>query len=302
MIAISTTWNYKEDCSMREMLLAIKELGVNDIELGYNFTITRLEELLGLLDSVQMRVVSVHNFCPLPPQNPYHRFFINYYYLSSLDETERKLAVEYTKKTIDTAARLSAKIVIIHTGNIDMDTAKIKALMKLYCAGNSNSKEYDNLKTDILKLREEKKILYLEATRKSLEEIMPYAASKDIKIGLENRYYPNEIPNLEEAQKFLKSFANKSLVYWHDVGHSQALERLGFIATGSLLNKLSKYLFGFHLHDIRGLHDHLAPFTGDFDFSKLNRYLKNDKILKVIEAHHPATAHDIKNAIKHLAL
>lgn len=299
MIAISTTWNYSQNCDLRQMFSAIDRLGVNAVELGYNFTSDRLKETTVLLSDLKIGVTSVHNFCPLPEQNIFHRFFTNYYFLSSLVESERECAVKHTKKTIDTAALLAAKIVIIHAGAIEMDTVCIKNLINLYNQGKINSPEAIGLRDDILKLRESQKEPYLNSVIKSLEEITQYAKEKGVKIGLENRYYPNEIPNNEEAGIFLEKFNKNGLVYWHDTGHAVAQERLGIIKENSLLENFSSYLFGFHLHGIKGLKDHLSPLGGDYDFSRLSEYLKRNDLLKVIESHQPASLDELRQAISH---
>lgn len=299
MISISTTWNYSENCNLKRMLSEIRELGIKSIELGYNFTAGRLDEITLLLADFGIEVVSMHNFCPLPPQNLFHRFFTNYYYLSSLDEKERECAVKYTKQTIDTAQRLNAKVVIIHAGTIDIDTKCIKELINLYNLGKIDTEEARSLRKEILKLREAKKQPYLDSTLKSLDEVTAYAAKKCIKIGLENRYYPNEIPNNEELAFFLKKLNDRGLLYWHDTGHSQAQERLGIIEKDSLLNNFGAYLFGFHLHGIRGLKDHISPLNGDFDFSKISAYLIRDNLLKIIESHQPANSNELKETIEH---
>lgn len=301
MIAISTTWNYSESCNLKNMLAGIKALGIESIEIGYNFTSSRLSEITPLFADFGMNVISVHNFCPLPPQNIFHRFFTNYYYLSSPDENERKCAVKYTKHTIDTAANLNAKIVVIHAGTIGIDTKGIKALINLYNLGKINSEEAISLRKEILQLREAKKQSFLKATMKSLTEITEHASKRGIKIGLENRYYPNEIPNNEELAFFLKELYSKGLVYWHDTGHAQAQERLGIIQKNSLPDSLGSYLFGFHLHGINGIKDHISPLSGDFDFSQVSAYLVRADLLKVIEAHQPTSSNELKEAMRHFA-
>jgi sugar phosphate isomerase/epimerase len=293
MIAVSTTWNYSENCNLRQMLAEISGLGIKSIEIGYNFTARRLNELKAILPDFGINVVSVHNFCPLPPQNQFRRFFTNYYYLSSPDETERKNAVLYTKETIDTAARIGAKIIVIHAGTIEIDSKYIKQLINLYNQGKILTEDAQRFREDFLHIRTAKKGPYIDAVLKSLSELVRYAKNMNIKIGLENRYYPNEIPNIDEAALFLKEFNDNGLVYWHDAGHAIAQEHLGTIEKNSLLGNFGNYLFGFHLHGINGLHDHLAPIAGDFDFLQISTHLARQDLLKVIEAHQPTTSSEL---------
>lgn len=299
MFSISTTWNYTEKSDLRRVLIETKACGVSSIEIGYNFTKARLKELFSLLQDFDISVASVHNFCPLPEQNIFGRFFTNYYYLSSLDEKERSKAVFYTKQTIDTAKKINAAAVVIHAGTVVLENSYTKELIALFNSGEIESEKAANIRASLQRERTRKKGLYLEAVMKSLAEITEYAAPMNMKIGLENRYYANEIPDIDEALVFLREFSDKGLIYWHDVGHSCAQEQLMMIEKDSLLNKLGRYLMGFHLHDIRGIKDHLVPLAGEFDFSRISPYLRDEKILKIIEAHQPAKSTEIQAAINY---
>ena len=298
--AISTAWNFDSHSDIKAMLSEIKGIGFDAIEIGYNFTLQRLKRLISLLDAMRIKVVSVHNFCPLPSEVRLNRFHTDYFRLSSLDEKERKKAVDYTKKSIDTACLVSCKVVIIHAGTVELKSDYVRALLYLYNKGQFNSEEFLEVKEKLLAARQDKRNEYLESVIKSLEEVLIYACSAGVKIGLENRYYPNEIPNFEEAEYLLSLFKDKGLVYWHDVGHAEVNERLGITPHNDYLRKFADRMLGIHLHDLKGIDDHLAPFSGDFDWSLIAAYMRND-LIKVIEAHPPATPQQIKEAIEKLS-
>ena len=58
--------------------------------------------------------------------------------------------------------------------------------------------------------------------------------------------------------------------YWHDFGHSQIKENLGFIDHAEWLCTIGSRAFGCHVQDcIWPAKDHEVPFTGDVDFEKL---------------------------------
>ena len=60
------------------------------------------------------------------------------------------------------------------------------------------------------------------------------------------------------------------LGYWHDFGHSQIKENLGFIDHAEWLRLIGLRAFGCHVQDCRWpAKDHEAPFTGNVDFEKL---------------------------------
>ncbi len=299
MLAISTTWNSVLHSTMQDMLLEIKEVGFDAIELGYKFTPVQLDEILSLVKDMDMKVASVHNFCPMPVETWLNRFATDAYRLSSLNEKERRKAIDYTKMSIDTACKFSCGVVVVHAGTVELSQSLVKAPLNLYNQGKFGSKEYIRAKEKILAVRAAKKGPFLESLAKSFEEVLSYARSSGVKLGLETRYYLNEIPNLEETGYFLNLFQDKGLFYWHDMGHAEVGERLGVAAHLDYLKKFSDRLIGLHLHGIKGIDDHLAPFSGDFDFSKILPYLRKD-LINVIEAHPPSTPQQLKEALQKL--
>ena len=73
------------------------------------------------------------------------------------------------------------------------------------------------------------------------------------------------------------------MVYWHDCGHAQIKQNLGFIHHALLLESLAPRLAGFHVHDvIFPAGDHAAPGTGTVDFAALKPFVKPGHI-KVFE-------------------
>ncbi len=97
---------------------------------------------------------------------------------------------------------------------------------------------------------------------------------KGVFLGIENRFHFHEIPDFEEIGLILKTFQGAYIRYWHDVGHARVQENLGIIGHNDLLEAYSEKIIGIHLHDVRGLKDHLAPGQGEIDYEEIKPFLK----------------------------
>jgi len=298
MLAVSTSW-MEDGADIRQWLSEVKGFGFEAVELSYKVTQQQLMEAETVLGSLQLKVSSIHNYCPMPNDNPTDRHPSNYYRLSALEEKERLLAVQWTNTAVDTAARVRAQAVVIHAGTCDFEDERLPRLFGLYTEGKAGTDEFNRERQRVLELRKVKREPYLIALIKSLKEVLPYAQSKHIKIGLETRYYPLEIPDFEEIGAFLAQFSAQGMGYWHDVGHADMNERLGIKAHKEFLETYQDHLIGVHLHGIRGRRDHLAPFEGDMDLEQYLPYF-GPEVIKVVESKPFANEGQMKEAVERL--
>jgi sugar phosphate isomerase/epimerase len=296
MLSLSTSWNSHRHTTGRGIIDEIKGIGFDTVELNFALTQSVVEEILSLKDSGEIKISSVHNICPLPPEITPERASPDYYSLSSSDETERRLAVKAAENTLIYAKRLGAKAVVLHAGRVDMkDRTRDLASMR------DEPGRFESLRAEMVRQRLELGGAYLENVIRSLDELVPFAHGLGVAIGVENRYYHREIPVMEELETLFEHFKPGDLYYWHDVGHAEVFERLGLANHKELLKRFSGRLLGMHLHDIIGpITDHRAPGKGTFDFSIVKPYIKPETIL-VIEVHEPATSQDVRQGADHLA-
>jgi len=295
MLSISTSW-MDSSTDIKQWLAQVKKLGFDAVELSYKVTDSQLKDAESVLGELQLKVSSIHNFCPTPNDEPSDRHLSNYYRLSSTNEHERQQAIKWTNIAVDTAQRVGAGVVVIHAGTCDFEDERSPQLFDLYVNGQEKSDEFRKERERILSLREKKKGPYIDALSKSLAEIIPYSQSKNIMIGLETRYYPMEIPNFEEIGYFLDLFDRLGMGYWHDVGHAEINSRLGIKSHVEFLETYKDQLLGVHLHGIKGRRDHLAPFEGDMDLNKFLPYF-GPNIIKVVESKPFASSDLINDAV-----
>jgi sugar phosphate isomerase/epimerase len=220
-----------------------------------------------MFDSGQVRFTSLHNFCPLPVEvmvaSP------DCYQLSAVSPGERERAVKQTFQTIDFAERLSAPFVVLHLGQVKMRPITDR-LIKMTKAGKHLSRAYVRAKLKAVETRERRAVAHLQRVKDCLRRIVEHAASKNVRIALESRRGYEEIPSERELPSLLDELNSGQVGYWHDFGHSQIKENLGFIDHAEWLGAVGSRAFGCHVQDcVWPAKDHEAPFTGAIDFDKL---------------------------------
>lgn len=290
-LCLSTAWNAFRYNNGEGIVEEIRGLGFEGIELSFDLTKKIAADIARLVKKKQIRVHSVHNFCPIPDGFERIEALPDCYSLASPDEEIRALAVKYTKVSIDTAVRLNAQAVVLHCGRVEIGD-HTRELISAYTHGGILGPDFQSMKIRMHKERIEKAEAYFSNALRSLEQLADYAKGMPIAIGIENRFYFREIPSFEETGAILERFRGAPVFYWHDTGHAQLWENLGFIRHKDYLDAYAPYLLGVHLHDIKETQDHLAPLKGDFDFNTLKPYLKEGTI-KTLEAHYPATRDEL---------
>jgi sugar phosphate isomerase/epimerase len=262
------------------MLREIRALGFEWAELSHGIRISLLPGILDAVDAGEIKISSLHNFCPLPMGVNFAA--PNIFVFSSLDGRERESAWRHTVKTIETAARVKAPAVVLHMGCIEMKDYTDR-LLEMIQKGQKDSPKYQALCEDVMEKREKKKERHMENTSEMLERIAGLAERYGLKLGVENRQALEEIPLDSDLELFLLQFNRPSVGYWHDCGHAQIKEHLGFINHRLHLQSLAPRLVGFHVHDVEFPgRDHQAPGTGTVDFASLKPMVKPEHI-KVFE-------------------
>jgi sugar phosphate isomerase/epimerase len=299
MYSFSTCWNSHRHTDGRAMLREIRELGFDHAELSHGIRVSLMPGILEAVDAGEMKISSLHNFCPLPMGVTHAA--PNLYEFSDERPRERELAIKHTLKTFEFAARVKAPVVVLHLGSIEMKdyTGKLCEMLE---RGQKGLPKYEKLCAEISKTLEAKKIKFVERTNETLRKLLPEAEKRGLKLGCENRQALEEIPLESDFKFFFREFDGPNIVYWHDTGHAQIKENLGFIHHALHLESLAARLAGFHVHDVQfPARDHCAPGTGMIDFAALKPFVKPEHI-KVFELSPSLPVEAVKCGIAHLKL
>jgi sugar phosphate isomerase/epimerase len=297
MYSFSTCWNSHRHTDGRTMLREIRELGFEYAELSHGIRISLVPGILEAVDAGEMRISSLHNFCPLPIG--VNNAAPNLYQFSAERERERELAVRFSVKTLEFANRVGAGVVVLHSGSIEMKNYTDK-LLDMAGRGEKETPKYKKLCEELDQKREAKKEPFVTRTNEIIKKLVTDAEARNLRLGIENREALEELPIESDFQFLFRELASPNLVYWHDTGHAQIKENLGFIGHHMHLESLRDRLWGFHIHDVQPPgRDHCPPGSGTVDFAGLASLVKPDHV-KVFELSPSLTVEEVKSGVAHV--
>ena len=291
--SLSTMWAKRNFPKLSDFFEGARRLGFSKIELNHQIDSAMLDGI----DLSQYQFSSVHEPCPsdISTDELKKRDWL----ISSPDENNRKRGVESIKRSIDLAHQLHVPVIVVHCGMVSTDLSIEKELRKLFDAGKTKTDEYLEKKQNLIKLRAGLIGPCFEAVKKSLLELLNYAASFRIRLGLENRYHYFDIPSLDEMGELLALASLEQLGFVYDVGHAQAMHSLGFFPHEEWLRRYASRIIEVHLHDVTGVKDHRAPGLGEVDFDMVASYLPKDAI-RTFELQRTNSPEQVKASLKYL--
>jgi sugar phosphate isomerase/epimerase len=211
-------------------------------------------------------------------------------WLASTVESERTRSLDACKGTIDAAAELGARAIVVHLGNTGV-ASRQPAVFDAITRYGRLSDEHVRLRDSAWQEREAHKGSHVEGALKSIR-----ALGTNVTLGVECRDGYWEIPGIDEFADVLAACDGLPVGYWHDAGHGAKLDYLGFLEHEDFLRRYGSRIVGMHIHDFLNGRDHLAPGQGTTDFAMLARYLKPDT-MRTLELSRHVTASDITHAI-----
>ncbi|MGZ8899545.1 MAG: hypothetical protein ACXW3Z_05565 [Limisphaerales bacterium] len=124
------------------MLREIHEMGFEYAELSHGIRISLLPGIFEAVEAGEIKISTLHNFCPLPMG--VNHAAPNIFKFTSEDRRERDNAWKHTLKTIETAERVGARLIVLHMGAIEMKDYTDK-LIDMVGAGQKESPKYEKL-------------------------------------------------------------------------------------------------------------------------------------------------------------
>ncbi len=279
------------------MLREIRELGFDYAELSHGVRMALVPGVLEAVAAGEIRISSLHNFCPLPlgVETPAP----NLYEFSAERSRDRELAIKHTLRTFDFAVRVKAPLVVLHLGSMELKDygGKLEEMLE---RNERHSPPYEKLLAEAIAKRDARKKGAMDRLYATLKILLPEAEKRGLILGCENREAVEEIPIEPDFENFLRDFDSPNIAYWHDCGHGQIKENLGFIRVTEHLDPLACRLAGFHIHDVQfPARDHCPPGSGMIDYAALKPFVRPEHI-KVFELSPRVPVEDARRGIAHV--
>jgi sugar phosphate isomerase/epimerase len=298
--ALSTNWNVRRHEDGQAMVDEILALGFDALELGYHTTEELAAGVRRSVESGSVKVDSIHAYCPVPVGAP--QGYPELYLLASLDEDERAMAAILIGRTLTFAASMGARAVVLHAGRIFLKSlfgelhtrTLVDALME---EGTLEGPKYQRLLAKAVSRRTSRVRKYFDGFCLSLDVLLPKFEKAGVALCLENLPSVEAFPDEREMQMLKRRFDTPALAYWHDMGHGQVRENLGWIRHAEAAHELLPITRGVHIHDAEPImNDHLPPGKGMIDFSEFAFY-GADEVIKVFEPSPDVTPDELRESL-----
>ena len=265
MNVFSTCWNSSRHKDGGAICDEIRELGFECIEASHGLPLSKLPGIIRAVEEKRIRVAGVHNFCPAPMD--VEGDVPDAYRFTSHRPEERDRAMRLTRETLQVAARLEARYVVLHMGSVELFRGfkGTKELERMARHGLLGTKEYARAKGELVRRRRRLAPIYEERALAALHTLAEEARKLNLVLAVEGRSHLEQVPGEEDFPALLEEFRDDPHVrYWHDFGHIQRKHNLLLLDHGQYLSRMQPFLYGAHINDVQWpARDHRAPGGGD---------------------------------------
>ncbi len=150
MLSLSTMWAQQERfADIRDFARAARDLGYDAIEVNYTVV---PEAFAALTNGNILPISSVH--APMPRVRHSDGRWSDALNLASVDEDERRAAVEFARHTIDHAADTGVHHIVLHLGGVSNEMlAPERKLRRLFDSGTREGPEVAALREELRRER-----------------------------------------------------------------------------------------------------------------------------------------------------
>ncbi|MFM8337866.1 MAG: sugar phosphate isomerase/epimerase family protein [Opitutaceae bacterium] len=285
VLALSSCWLSHRHQDGFAMAKEIASLGFEYAELSHGIRITLVPGILRAVEEGVIKITSTHNFCPLPAG--VSRAAPNLFQPSALDHKEHDQWLRHTKRSIDFAAQVKARVIVCHLGSVSFFWFNPSRKLSHYLDANPEAGRSGNdanytalLQRSLAKIRN-RLPRYFDQVKSSIREVLDYARQKGVTLGFENRERFDELPLDDAFEELFSSLpADAPVGYWHDTGHADIKEGMGLLRHRPHLERLAPRLLGWHLHDVNAEgDDHQAIGEGKIDFKMISEFWRPEHLL-----------------------
>jgi sugar phosphate isomerase/epimerase len=286
ILSLSTSWCSNRHTDGYAMLQEMAGLGFEYVELSHGIRITLVPGILRAIEEGVVKVGSAHNFCPLPTGITHAA--PNLFEPSALDSREHDQWLRHTKRSIDFAAQVKARVLVCHLGSVRFFWFNPAGALARYAEHHPDmnavaDKPYQALLAKSLVRLRKRMGPFWDQTKASVNEILAYATEKKVKLGFENREKFEELPLDGDYAAFLDGLPPDAPAgYWHDTGHADIKQTMGLLDHRQHLQKMAPRLIGFHLHDVsKEGRDHQPVGSGEIDFRMVSEFWRPEHLLVI---------------------
>jgi len=278
LIYVSTTF-LKDSTSLHKALSQCREAGIKSVEIGSNHC---YEKNYDYCTDFPFQYL-VHNYFPIPRES----FTLN---IASLDNEIRKKSIAHIKTAIDFSAEIRAKLYTFHPGFL---TDPLDS--------NNSHQNYDfQWDDDQLKLKDcvrAKNLMY-----KALNEIIPYAQLKKVRIAIETEGSLNNKNHLlmqrpEEYEELVEKYSVNDISINLNIGHLNLASKAFDFNRFEFVNIIQDYIVGMELSHNDGKEDQHLPLKDEGWYWELINDVRFKYVYKILEFRNTSIS-SIKKNIK----
>src|SRR5688572_6654344 len=169
------------------MLQEMAQLGFNHVELSHGIRISLVPGIMRAVEEGVASITSTHNFCPLPTGVVHAA--PNLYEPSAPDQREQAQWVRHTKRSLDFAAQLKARVLVCHLGSVRFGFFDPASGIQKYLRKHPDAErprddpKYDALLQKCLAKLRQRMPPFWTNVQASIDQVVDYARQKGVQLG-----------------------------------------------------------------------------------------------------------------------